>query len=71
MLFALDTLCIQLIVLGIELEFYIALFFVGYHQIQIFAKSTADERRLARIESQDEHASSAVMDEGFRGLVAC
>lgn len=71
MLFALDTLRVQLIVLGIKLEFYIALFFVGYHQIQIFAKSTADERRLARIESQDEHASSAVMNEGFRSLVAC
>jgi len=71
MLLALDTLRVQLIILGIELEFYITLFFVGYHQVQIFAESTADESGLTRIESQNEHAKSEVMDEGFHSLVAC
>jgi hypothetical protein len=71
MLLALDALGVQLIVLGIELEFYITLFFVSYHQVQILAKSAANESGLARIQSQNEHAKSEVMDEGFRGLVAC
>jgi len=43
MLLALDALRVQLIVLGIELEFYVALFFVGHHQIQILAKTAANE----------------------------
>lgn len=59
MLFALDALCVQLIVLGIELEFYITLFFVGHHQIQVLAKSAAHESRLTRIESQNVHANAA------------
>ena len=59
MLFALDALCVQLIVLGVELEFHVALFFVGHHQIQVFAKSTADESGLTRIESQHVHRAAA------------
>ena len=59
MLFALHTLRVQLIILGIELELYVALFFVGHHEIQILAKSAANESRLARIESQNVHASAA------------
>ena len=59
MLLALHTLRVQLIILGIELELYIALFFVGHHQVQILAKSAADESRLARVESQNVHAYAA------------
>jgi hypothetical protein len=54
-----ETLCVQLIVFGIELEGYIALFFVSYHQIQVLATSTADESRLARIEGQNIHSNAA------------
>jgi hypothetical protein len=50
---------VQLIVLGVELEFYIAFFFVGHHQIQVLAKSAANEGGLTRIESQNVHASAA------------
>ncbi len=59
MLLALHALRVQLIIFGIELEFYVALFFVGHHQIQILAKSAANESRLARIESQNVHADAA------------
>ena len=58
MLLALDTLRVQLIILGIELELYIALFFVGHHQIQVLTKSAANESGLARIESQNVHANA-------------
>jgi len=61
------TLRVQLIVLGIELEGYIALFFVGYHQIQVFATRAAHESGLARIESQNIHISADVL---MRELVA-
>jgi hypothetical protein len=57
---ALYALCVQLIVLGIELEGYVALFLVGHHQIQVLAKSAADESGLARIESQNVHENVAV-----------
>jgi hypothetical protein len=43
MLLALDTLRVQLIVLRIELELYVTLFFVGHHQIQVLTESAADE----------------------------
>ena len=46
MSFALDALRIQLIVLGVELKFYVALFFIRHHEIQVLAKSTADESGL-------------------------
>ena len=59
MLFALHALRVQLIVLRIELEFYVALFFVGHHEIQILAKSAANESRLAGIKSQNVHADAA------------
>jgi hypothetical protein len=59
MLLALDTLRVQLIVLRIELELYVTLFFVGHHQIQVLAKSTADESGLTRIKSQNVHAYAA------------
>jgi len=58
---ALDTLRVQLVVLGIELERYIALLFVGHHQIQVLATSTTDERGLTRIESQNIHSSADVL----------
>jgi hypothetical protein len=58
---ALDTLRIQLVVLGVELEGYIALFFVGHHQIQVPTTSTADESRHARIESQNKHRDEAFL----------
>ena len=58
---ALDTLRVQLVVLGVELERYIALFFVGYHQVQILATSAPDESGLARIESQNIHISADVL----------
>ena len=61
MLLALDTLRVQLIVLRIELERYIALFFVGHHQIQVLATSTANESGLARIERQNIHRSADVL----------
>jgi hypothetical protein len=57
-LFALHALRVQLIVLGIELELYVALFFVGHHEIQILTKSAANESGLARIESQNVHANA-------------
>jgi len=56
---ALDTLRIQLIVLGVELKFYIALFLIGHHEIQVLAKSTADESGFTRIESQHVHRAAA------------
>lgn len=59
MLFALHALRVQLIVFRIELEFYVALFFVSHHEIQILAKSAANESGLARIESQNVHADAA------------
>jgi hypothetical protein len=59
MSFALDALRIQLIVLGVELKFYVALFLIGYHEIQVLAKSTADESGLTRIESQHVHRAAA------------
>ena len=58
MLFALDALRVQLIVLGTELKLYIALFFVSHHQIQVLTKSAANESGLARIESQNVHANA-------------
>ena len=57
MVLALETLGVQLIVLGIELEGYIILFLVGHHQVQVFATSTADESGLAGIESQNIHTN--------------
>ena len=54
------TLRIQLIVFGIELERYIALFLVGHHQIQVLAPRAAHERGLARIESQNVHTHPAL-----------
>jgi hypothetical protein len=51
MLFALETLRIQLVIFGIELERHLVLFLVGHHQIQVVATSAADESGLARIES--------------------
>jgi hypothetical protein len=59
MVLALDTLRVQLIVLRIELELYVTLFFVGHHQIQVLAKSAADESGLTRIKSQNVHADAA------------
>jgi hypothetical protein len=59
MLLALHALRVQSIIFGIELEFYVALFFVGHHEIQVLAKSAANESRLARIESQNVHADAA------------
>jgi hypothetical protein len=59
MSFALDALRIQLIVLGVELKLYIAFFFIGYHEIQVLAKSAADESGLTRIESQHVHWAAA------------
>ena len=59
MALTLDTLSVQLIVLGIELKGYVVLFLVGHHQIQVFATSTADESGLARIESQNVHTDPA------------
>ena len=67
---ALDTLRIQLIVLGVELKLHVALFFVGHHEIQVLAKGAADESGLTRIESQNVHRAAAVMDEGFPTSVA-
>jgi hypothetical protein len=58
--FALFTLGVQLIVLGIELEGYVALFFVGHHQIQVLATSAFHESGLARIESQNVHKNATV-----------
>jgi len=55
MLFALKTQRIQLVILGVELERYIAFFFVGHHEIQVLATSAADESGLARVESQNIH----------------
>jgi hypothetical protein len=43
MLLALHALRVQSIIFGIELEFYVALFFVGHHEIQVLAKSAANE----------------------------
>jgi hypothetical protein len=57
---ALNAFRIQLIVLGIELEGYIALLLVGHHEIQIFATRTAYESGLARIESQNVHTNPAL-----------
>ena len=67
MALAQNTLCIQLIIFGIELEGYVVLFFVGHHQVQIFATGTAHESGLARIESQNIHISVDVL---MRELVA-
>jgi hypothetical protein len=64
---ALNTLRVQLIVLGVELERYTALFFVGYHEVQILAASAADESGLAWIESQNIHSS---VDVWMRELIA-
>ena len=62
---ALEALRIQLIVPGIELEFYIALFFVSHHQIQILADGAANESGLARIKSQNVHANANVLMKDF------
>ncbi len=59
MLFALHALRVQSIIFGIELEFYVALFFVGHHEIQVLAETAANESGLARIESQNVHADAA------------
>jgi hypothetical protein len=56
---ALDALRIQLIVLGVELKFHVALFFVRHHEIQVLAKGAADESGLTRIESQHVHRAAA------------
>jgi len=60
MALAMETLRVQLIVLRVELERYIGLFFIGYHQIQVFTTSAANEGGLARIESQDIHRNAAI-----------
>jgi len=67
MALALETLRVQLIVLRVELERYIGLFFIGYHQIQVFTTRAAHESGLARIESQNIHISVDVL---MRELVA-
>jgi hypothetical protein len=61
MSFALNTLRVQLVVLGIELERYVALFFVRDHQVQVLATSAAHESGLARIESQNIHITAGVL----------
>ena len=57
MALALNTLRIQLIVLGMKLERYVVLFLVGYHQVQILATSTPHEGGFAGIERQNIHTS--------------
>jgi hypothetical protein len=66
---ALNTLCVQLIILGMELERHIVLLLVGHHQIQILATSAPHEGGFAGIERQYIH-TAIFMDEGPRGLVA-
>ena len=66
---ALNTLCVQLIILGMELERHIVLLLVGHHQIQILATSAPHEGGFAGIECQYIH-TAIFMDEGPRGLVA-
>ena len=61
MAFALETLRVQLVVLGIELERDVAIFFVGYHQIQVLATSAAHESGLAGIEGQNIHVSADIL----------
>jgi hypothetical protein len=58
--FASFTLGVQLIVLGIELEGDVALFFIGHHQIQVLATSAFHESGFARIESQNIHRNATV-----------
>ena len=52
---ALNTLCVQLIILGMELERHIVLLLVGHHQIQILATSAPHEGGFAGIECQNVH----------------
>jgi hypothetical protein len=61
MLFALETLRVQLVVFSFELEGYIALLFVCDHQIQVLATSAADESGFARIESQNIHIKADIL----------
>ena len=60
MALAQNTLRIQLIIFAIELEGYVVLFLVGYHEIQVFAARTAHESGLTRIESQNIHTNPAL-----------
>jgi len=47
--FASKALGVELIVLGIELEGDVSLFFVGHHQIQVLASRASHEGGFARI----------------------
>ena len=67
MALALNTLCIQLIILGMELERHIVLLLVRHHQIQILATSAPHEGGFAGIECQYIH-TAIFMDEGPRFL---
>lgn len=60
MALALNTLRIQLIILGMELERHVVLFLVGHHQIQILATSTPHEGGFAGIECQYIHTNPAL-----------
>ena len=57
MALALNTLCIQLIILGMELERHVVLLLVGHHQIQILATSAPHEGGFAGIECQYIHTN--------------
>jgi hypothetical protein len=57
MALALNTLCVQLIILGVKLKRYVVLFLVGHHQIQILATSTPHEGGFAGIECQNIHTN--------------
>jgi len=57
MALALNALCIQLIIFGMELKRNVVLLLVGHHQIQILATSTPHEGGFAGIERQNVHTS--------------
>lgn len=69
MALALNTLRIQLIIFGMELERDVVLLLVGHHQIQILATSTPHEGGFAGIERQNIHTTRS-MDERASSLVA-
>jgi hypothetical protein len=54
---ALNTLRIQLIILGMKLERHVVLLLVGHHQIQILATSAPHKSGFAGIECQYVHTN--------------
>jgi hypothetical protein len=59
--FALKTLGIQMVILGVELERNAGLFLVRHHEVQVLAVGAANESGLARVESQHEHSNAVVL----------